>query len=81
MHRKLQMIFIHQWKKKYLIPTFVSNREYRGKLHLTFDRKSQDLDGKIQRQNIRMVLPEEYDLQQQINILREKIKHKYDFEI
>ena len=64
-----------------VLPTFVSNKDYRGKPHLTFDRKAQDLDGKIQRQNLRMVLPEEYDLQEQINILREKIKNKYDFEI
>ena len=67
--------------KEKVLPTFVSNKDYRGKPHLTFDRKAQDLDGKIQRQNLRMVLPEEYDLQEQINILREKIKNKYDFEI
>jgi hypothetical protein len=60
-----------------VLPTFVSNKEYRGKPHLTFDRKAPD----GQRQNLRMVLPEQYDLQEQINILREKIKNKYDFEI
>lgn len=72
---------IYPSMKEKTLPTFVSNRDYRGKPHLTFDRKAQDLDGKIQRQNLRMVLPEEYDLQEQINILREKIKNKYDFEI
>ena len=60
-----------------ILPTFVSNREYRGKPHLTFDRK----DPNGQRQNLRMVLPQEYDLEEQINILREKIKIKYDLEI
>ena len=60
-----------------ILPTFVSNREYRGKPHLTFDRK----DSNGQRQNLRMVLPQEYDLEEQINILREKIKIKYDLEI
>lgn len=60
-----------------VLPTFVSNKEYRGKPHLTFDRKAPD----GQRQNLQMVLPEQYDLQEQINILREKIKNKYDFEI
>jgi len=60
-----------------VLPTFVSDREYRGKPHLTFDRKTPD----GQRQNLRMVLPEEYDLEEQLTILREKIKAKYDYEI
>jgi hypothetical protein len=59
-----------------VLPTFVSNRDYRGKPHLTFDRKAPD----GQRQNLRMVLPEEYQLEEQLIILREKIKIKYDFE-
>lgn len=63
--------------KEKVLPTFVSNREYRGKPHLTFDRKAPN----GQRQNLRMVLPEEYELEEQINILREKIKVKYDFDI
>ena len=60
-----------------VLPTFVSNRDYRGKPHLTFDRRAPDGT----RQNIRMVLPQEYDLEEQINILREKIKIKYELEI
>ena len=60
-----------------ILPTFVSNKDYRGKPHLTFDRKAPDGT----RQNIRMVLPKEYKLEEQINILREKIKIKYDLEI
>lgn len=60
-----------------VLPTFVSNREYRGKPHLTFDRKLPE--GK--RQNLRMVLPQEYELEQQLAIFREKIKLKYDFDI
>jgi len=59
-----------------ILPTFVSNKDYRGKPHLTFDRKAPDGT----RQNIRMVLPKEYKLEEQINILREKIKIKYDLE-
>lgn len=61
--------------KEKVLPTFVSNREYRGKPHLTFDRKLPD--GK--RQNLRMVLPKEYELEEQLAIFREKIKNKYDF--
>ena len=60
-----------------ILPTFVSNKDYRGKPHLTFDRKAPD----GQRQNLRMVLPEEYQLEEQLIILREKIKIKYDFKI
>ena len=60
-----------------VLPTFVSDRVYRGKTHLTFDRRAPD----GQRQNLRMVLPEEYELEEQVNIIREKIKVKYDFEI
>jgi len=59
------------------MPTFISNKSYRGKPHLTFDRKAPD----GQRQNLRMVLPQEYELDEQINIIREKIKEKYDIEI
>ncbi len=58
-----------------ILPTFVSNRDYRGKPHLTFDRKSHDGI----RQTLRMVLPQEYELEEQLAIFREKIKLKYDF--
>ena len=60
-----------------ILPTFVTNNDYRGKPHLTFDRRAPDGT----RQNVRMVLPKEYKLEEQINILREKIKIKYDLEI
>ena len=60
-----------------VLPTFVSNRDYRGKPHLTFDRKSPDGI----RQNLRMVLPQEYELEEQLAIFREKIKLKYDFDV
>ena len=60
-----------------VLPTGVSNKDYRGKPHLTFDRRAPDGT----RQNVRMVLPKEYKLEEQINILREKIKIKYDLEI
>ena len=60
-----------------ILPTFVSNRDYRGKPHLTFDRKSPDGI----RQNLRMVLPQEYELEEQLAIFREKIKLKYDFDV
>ena len=60
-----------------VLPSFVSNREYRGKPHLTFDRKAPN----GQRQNLRMVLSGEYELEEQLSILGEKIKTKYNYEI
>jgi hypothetical protein len=56
------------------LPVGVSNKDYRGKPHLTFDRK---VNGT--RQSLRMVLPEKYELEEQINILRAKIDEKYSF--
>ena len=35
----------------------------------------------MKRQNLRMVLPEEYELEEQLSILREKINTKYNYEI
>ena len=60
-----------------VLPTGVSNKDYRGKPHLTFDRRAPDGT----RQSVRMVLPTEYEIEEQINILREKIIVKYDFKI
>jgi len=60
-----------------VLPTGVSNKDYRGKPHLTFDRRAPDGT----RQSVRMVLPLEYEIEEQITILGEKIKNKYDYEI
>ena len=35
----------------------------------------------LRRENLRMVLPEEYELEEQLSILREKIKSKYDIDM
>jgi hypothetical protein len=40
---------------------------------LVFEKRIDD-----KRLNVKMVLPEEYDLQEQLEILNEKIKEKYD---
>ena len=59
------------------LPKYISNKDNRGKPHLIFDRKEQD--GK--RQTLKMVLPNEYELEEQLEIFKEKIKNKYNFEI
>jgi hypothetical protein len=46
----------------------------RDKPHLVYEKRI--VDGK--RFNIKMVLPEEYDLEEQLIILNEKIKEKYE---
>jgi hypothetical protein len=58
-------------------PTYISINNYRDKPHFVYDRRIKE-DG---RQTLRMVLPEKYDIEEQISIFREKIKTKYDFVI
>ena len=55
------------------LPKYVSIIVSRGKPHLVFEKRIDD-----KRLNIKMVLPEEYDLQEQLEKLNEKIKEKYD---
>lgn len=55
------------------LPKYVSLVVAREKPHLVFEKRTQD-----KRMGIRMVLPEEYDLQEQLIILNEKIKEKYE---
>jgi hypothetical protein len=55
------------------LPKHVSLVISREKPHLVFEKRIDD-----KRLNVKMVLPEEYDLQEQLEILNEKIKEKYD---
>ena len=57
------------------LPKYVSLTVNRDKPHLVFEKR---VEGK--RLALKMVLPEEYDLQEQICLLNEKIKKKYDGE-
>ena len=54
------------------LPKYVSLITMREKPHLVFEKR---IDGK--RLNIKMVLPEEYDLHDQLAILDKKIVNKY----
>jgi hypothetical protein len=58
------------------LPKYVSLIIAREKPHLVFEKR---MDGK--RLGLKMVLPEEYDLQEQLEKLNEKVKEKYDIEI
>lgn len=61
--------------KEHILPKYVSLVISREKPHLVFEKRTQD-----KRMALKMVLPEEYDLQEQLIILNEKIKEKYEGE-
>lgn len=67
-------IYVSQEKK---LPLYVSKRICRDREHFIFDKKTED----GQRLNLKMILPEEYDFNEQISIFNEKIKSKYNIEI
>jgi hypothetical protein len=64
---------IYPEKENTNLPKYVSMIMSRGKPHLVFEKRIDD-----KRLNVKMVLPEEYDLQEQLEIINEKIKEKYD---
>ena len=66
---------IYPEKKEIIIPKYVSLIISREKPHLVFEKR---VDGK--RLGLKMVLPEEYDLEEQLITLNEKIKEKYEGE-
>ena len=59
-----------------ILPKYVSLNVMRDKPHLVFEKRD---DGK--RLNLKMVLPDEYDLQEKLEKFAEKIKTKYDLPI
>jgi hypothetical protein len=66
---------IYPVKNEIKMPKYVSLVFNRDKPRLVFEKR---IDGK--RLGLKMVLPEEYDLEEQIHILNEKIKEKYEGE-
>lgn len=66
---------IYPEKSQITLPKFVSLVVTRDKPHLVFEKRTED-----KRLNLKMVLPEEYDLVEQIQILNEKIHAKYENE-
>ena len=67
---------IYPKKDEEILPKYVSLVVTREKPHLVYEKRI--VDGK--RLNVKMVLPEEYDLHDQLAILNEKIKDKYEGE-
>ena len=66
---------IYPEKNELLLPKYVSLIITREKPHLVYEKR---IDEK--RLNIKMVLPEEYNLQDQLVILNKKVKEKYENE-
>ena len=64
---------IYPEKNDPALPKYVSLIITRDKPHLVFEKRIDD-----KRFNIKMVLPENYDLQEQLEKLNEKIKEKYE---
>jgi len=58
------------------LPTHITIKNERDKFQMIFDKKDNE-----KRFNLRMVLPENYNLEEQLGIFREKIKTKYAIEI
>jgi len=67
---------IYPEKGEPTLPKYVSLVVTREKPHLVYEKRI--VDGK--RLNVKMVLPEEYDLHDQLAILNDKIKEKYEDE-
>ena len=63
---------IYPEKNEQILPKYISLITMRGKSHLVFEKKVDE-----KRLNIKMVLPEEYDLQNELDKINQKIKEKY----
>ena len=63
---------IYPEKEGIQLPKYFSLINFREKPHLIFEKR---IDGK--RLNLKMVLPEEYDLQEQLEIFKNKVEEKY----
>jgi hypothetical protein len=59
-----------------LLPKYTSLIMFKEKPHLVFDKRVDS--GRL---NLTMILPEEYDLQEQLEILNDKIREKYNIDI
>ena len=63
---------IYPEKEGIQLPKYVSIITTRGKQHLLFDKMHYD-----NRMNFKMVLPEEYDINEQMSIFKIKVREKY----
>jgi hypothetical protein len=64
---------IYPEKTEPILPKYISLINARGKPHLVFEKRLDD-----KRLGLKMVLPENYDIHEQLTILQTKIQEKYD---
>lgn len=57
------------------LPKYISIIMMRNKEHLVFDKKQNNI-----RMNLKMILPDNYNLENQLEIMNEKIKQKYNID-
>jgi hypothetical protein len=65
---------IYPEKEDLILPKYVSLINSKGKPHLVYEKRTDD-----KRLNFKMVLPESYDLHEQVSIMKVKIREKYGF--
>jgi len=66
---------IYPEKNQRELPKYVSIILFRNRQHISYDNRSGEI-----RKNLKMVLPAEYDIEEQLKIFNKKIKEKYDGE-
>ena len=64
---------IYPTNQESTLPKYVSLIVFREKPHLVYEKRVDD-----KRLNLKMILPDDYDLDEQLNILNDKLKTKYE---
>ena len=67
---------IYPVKEDLILPKYVSLINSKGKPHLVYEKRKDD-----KRFNFKMVLPESYDLHEQVSIMKVKLREKYGFSV
>jgi hypothetical protein len=62
-----------------LLPRYITIKQERNKPHLIFDKNNSTNEEKIL--NLRDVLPDNYILEEQLNVFKDRIKQKYELEL
>jgi hypothetical protein len=60
-------------KEERVLPMYINIQKYRNKDHLVYDRRNENNE----RHTVRMIMPDNYVLQEQLLIFQEKINSKY----
>lgn len=61
-------------KEERILPMYITIQKYRNKNHLVYDKRNENKE----RHTVRMIIPDDYVLQEQLLIFQEKINSKYN---